>query len=273
MKNLKIILVCLFLSTITFFSCGDISDPLVSDTDEPYNEPSDELYDGPYDIDEPYNFPLKPGMPEWADLKSVTEMVDTLQIPQDILRRMTTRGLLETCLNYPLFGDIGFYNSPKVGMEMLIAHYFNGFPELLKRKDAYTYLSEKFILFDPLINEEWSLLEEGTYTFELVKIELLLAQDIVLESASDESKVLLLKETILKYEKMLTQKDNYSFFHYEQLFFLMGKVLLKSGNPDISSLVVNNKEISSFLKTGRLRNYDVVNEILFIIKKILMEEK
>jgi hypothetical protein len=261
MKNLKIALVCLFLTTITFFSCGDISGPI----DEPYI-----YYDGPYDIDEPYDFPLKPGMPEWANLKTGIEKVNALQIPQDIASRMTTRSLLETCLNYPLFSDVNAYNNPKVGMEILIAQYFNGFPELLKRKDAYIHLSEKFISFDLLAitNEEWSLLEQGRYAFKLIKIELLLAQDTVLESASYESKVLLLKEALIKYEKMLTQEEYYSFSDYGQLFFLIGKILQNSGNPDISSLVVNNKEISKFLETG-WSSYNVINEILSIIEKVI----
>ena len=272
MKNLKIVLVCLFFATITFFSCSDISDPLVSGIDEPYNEPSEKPYDGPYDIDEPYNFPLKPGMPEWAELKTGIDKVNALQIPQDILRRMTTRALVETCLNYPLYiTTIMLASSRKVGMEHMTKN-FNGCVELLKRKDAYIYLSEKFLLFDPLaINEEWSDGVKGVnYTFELVKIELLLAQDIVLLSTSYENKIALLKEVLSKHEKMSTQPDYVVYlFSCEQLFFLMGKILQNSGNPDILSLVVNNKEIFKFLETGDLYSYYIVDEILSIVKKIL----
>jgi hypothetical protein len=220
-------------------------------------------------IDEPYDFPLKPGMPEWKTLKAGIEKVNVLQIPQDILTRMTTRSLLETCLNYPMFGDITAYSSPKAGMEILIDKYFNGFVELLKRKDIYTYLSEKFLLFDPFaIDEKWSDVEKGGYTFGLIKIELLLAQNIVLESTSYESKVSLLKEALLKYEKMLTS-EYYALFDYEQLFLLMGKILLKSGNPDISLLVISNKEIYNFLEIGLLKNYNVINEIVTIVNRLI----
>jgi hypothetical protein len=227
-----------------------------------------------YDLDEPYDFPLKPGMPEWADLKSHAEMLEVLQIPNDILTRMTTRSLLETCLNYPMFGDVTAYRSMKVGMEILIAHYFNGFPELLKRKDAYIYLSEKFLLFDPLaINEDWSPVEKGGYTFELIKIELLLGQDIILESLSYESKISLLKEAILKKDKMVTKPEYYSvFWSAEQILFLMGKILLKSGNPDISQLVIDDKKISHFLEIGKFESYndyiDVLNGLLDILDEL-----
>ena len=61
---------------------------------------------------------------------------------------------------------------------------------------------------------------------------------------------------------MLTQ--DYSSFQYARLFFLIGKILLNSGNPYISSLVITNKEISLFLETGWALNKDVFDEILSI---------
>jgi hypothetical protein len=223
-------------------------------------------------IDEPYDFPLKPGMPEWKTLETHAEMLNVLQIPQDILTKMTTRSLLEICLNYPLFSDIILHDTPKTGIKEVINN-FNGFAELLKRKDAYTYLNEKFLSFDPLaIDEKWSDVEKGVYTFKLMKIELLLAQDVILESTSYESKVSLLKEALLKYEKMLTQKEYYDIFHYEQTFFLMGKILLRSGNSDLSSSIVNSKEIFNFLETGKLANYDIINEILSIANRVINQK-
>ena len=268
MQNNKIII---FICLIFFLSgCRDIT-PLNPNDDNMFEV---NIIDEQYDIDEPYDFPLKPGMPEWADLKSGAEMVNALQVPQDILNRMTTRSLLETCLNYPLFGDVTASSSTiKAGMEGVINN-FNGFHELLGRKYAYVYLSEKFLSFDLLAvtNKKWTLLQKGGYMFELLKIELLLGQDIVLESASYESKISLLKETLIKHKKMLTLKEYYSGHGYEQIFFLMGNILLKSGNPAISSLITNNKEISDFLKTGRLLNNDVTTEILSIANQAVNQK-
>ena len=259
MNKVKKSFLLTILVTVAFFSCGDISDPLAS-----------------YIIDEPYNFPLKPGTPEWANLETGIDKVDAVQIPQDIASRMTTRSLVETCLNYPLFHWVVADDSTvKKGMDKLIKQ-FNGFTELLKRRDAYIYLSEKFLSFDPLAvtNEGWGLLEKGDYMYELIKIELLLAQDIVLKPAIYKNKKSLLKEALLKYEKMLTQPEYYTLFDYEPLFLLMGKILQNSGKPDISSLVVKNKEIYNFLETGWIYdkygfvNYNILNEILSIAKKV-----
>ena len=220
-------------------------------------------------IDEPYDFPLRPGMPEWANLKTGVEKLNALQIPEDILNRMTTRSLVETCLDYPMFMDIMANNFPLTeGIKFAIAN-FNGFTELLKRPDAYTYLSEKFLSFDPLAvnNEEWSLIEKGGYTFRPIKIELLLAQDAILESINYERKIILLNESLVKYEKMLTLTEYYSVFNYESLFLFIAKTLLKSGNPNVSSMIVNNNEISILLESGRLTG-DVVNDIISILNVI-----
>ena len=179
---------------------------------------------------------------------------------------------METCLNYPKFFEVGAYPPIQRGMTILIESYFNGFPELLKREDAYIYLSEKFISHDPLaINEDWTDIQQGNYaTTQLVHIELLLGQDVVLESGSYASKILLLKEALSKYEKMLIMgTEYYAGYDYEQVCYLMAKILQKSGNPKVSLLVTNNKEISDFLETGDIRNFNLINEIIFIVKEVI----
>lgn len=53
-----------------------------------------------------YNWPLRPGMPEWKDLKTHDEMLEALKIPAKTLQKMTTKNLALTCLSYPLFSNI-----------------------------------------------------------------------------------------------------------------------------------------------------------------------
>ena len=53
-------------------------------------------------ISDKYIFPIRPGMEEWAQLKSHKEMVDVCQIPESILNDMCTIGLVDTYYDYPL---------------------------------------------------------------------------------------------------------------------------------------------------------------------------
>ena len=59
-------------------------------------------------------------------LNSGQEMVDICQIPDNILKTMTTANLSSLCLNYPLLGDMLFSNNLQEGFDMM-ALKFNGF--------------------------------------------------------------------------------------------------------------------------------------------------
>lgn len=51
--------------------------------------------------DDSYNFPIRPGTEEWISLDSYEARLNAYNIPEDILRNMSTLGLVETCLIYP----------------------------------------------------------------------------------------------------------------------------------------------------------------------------
>lgn len=88
-----------------------------------------------YTINEPYRYPVVPGMSEWDALKSLQEMIAVCQIPEDILKNMSTEALIETVFKYPLAINIFVYETPLEGLED-VATYFNGFEELFTRPDA-----------------------------------------------------------------------------------------------------------------------------------------
>lgn len=85
-------------------------------------------------IDE-YIYPIQPGTPEWAKLQSHTEMLEAIQIPDSVLEKITTWGLLESCFKYPLYGDCAAFND-QVGYINDLTQTFSGFKELLSREDA-----------------------------------------------------------------------------------------------------------------------------------------
>ena len=82
---------------------------------------------------------------EWLSY-SVQERVALSQVPSELLGELSTDELIVTCLNYNLLGDIGLYNSLQQGFDILKKQY-NGFQELLKRKDAGSrLLAEESVL-------------------------------------------------------------------------------------------------------------------------------
>src|SRR4051812_33737550 len=82
-----------------------------------------------------FKFPITPGMPEWRQLNSHAEMVAKSQVPEHKLRAMSTDGLINTVLSYPLLGDMLAFNSIQEGFDT-VARNFNGLHALLERPDA-----------------------------------------------------------------------------------------------------------------------------------------
>jgi hypothetical protein len=82
-----------------------------------------------------YDFPTNPSTEEWKELKKEKERIEALQIPDNLLKSMTTDDLIITCINYPAFGHFTAYNTGKEGISRVISK-FNGLKELLARQDA-----------------------------------------------------------------------------------------------------------------------------------------
>ena len=88
---------------------------------------------------------MKPGTTEWLELPSVIERRGACDIPQNILRRMTTSALVETVITYPFFADaVVCFESFEQGLNW-VATYFSGIDELLSRTDVSVCLREYLI--------------------------------------------------------------------------------------------------------------------------------
>lgn len=79
-------------------------------------------------INEPYDYPIKPGTEEWKNLKTGKEMTEACPIPPEILLKLSTEALGITCLKYPLYLDIFFSANLQTGIEFAIKR-FNGLTE------------------------------------------------------------------------------------------------------------------------------------------------
>lgn len=126
-----------------FISCNDNEDSTANN-----NTP----------ITEAYQYPVVPRMPEWAEFHSSEAMWEACQIPNDILIRLSTKALVETCMHFPLRGDYLVMNNPRNGISFQIEN-FSGLLELTKRKDASIELIKYYQNFQATtIEEEFDLL-------------------------------------------------------------------------------------------------------------------
>jgi hypothetical protein len=101
------------------------------------------------DANSAYNFPIKPGVEEWSNLKTEDERFEAMQVPIDLLTSMSAENLIVTCINYPAFGHFSAFNNV-TGMTHLIEK-FNGLQELLIRNDTPVELYSMYSIMDSLV--------------------------------------------------------------------------------------------------------------------------
>lgn len=104
-------------------------------------------------INETYDYPLRPGTEGWRGAKNHDELRRLSQIPSNTIAHMDTRTLLISVTRYPLIGDILVFPSFSRGIERLKEN-FSAFDSLLRRHDVIEALIWGYGAHDPVsVNE------------------------------------------------------------------------------------------------------------------------
>ena len=153
-----------------------------------------------------------PPQEEWIDIMP-QERYAVLQIPENILEVMSTAGLAETCLNYPMYGEMAFYDSLEIGFQR-IRNQFNGLQELFLRSDVADILVPIFVSMD--LNKLNQYDVYPTMKFHYVCI--MLYQDEVVTTLTDEQRNELNK-AISEKKRLINSKydDHFSLYNLEIL--------------------------------------------------------
>ena len=85
--------------------------------------------------DEPFTFEKVTKPEVWRTFNNLEEMLEACQLPEGMLSVMSTRNLIQTLMNHPLFFIYTAYNNELDGVNVIIDN-FNGFEELQKREDV-----------------------------------------------------------------------------------------------------------------------------------------
>lgn len=212
-----------------------------------------------------YNFPVKPGTDEWKKFQSRSEMADVLQVPSAILKNLTTEALAKTCMNFPMFKDLYFFNSVQTGFNTL-KQSFNGFEELIRRGDAGLELFKLYKQMNPTIfNSTWNDTLKGSFAFQFVQIEMLLAQNEIINTLTEESKTALLKEAAQKYE-LKKASNQFSGFTLSPSILILGRILDKESKLQNLKGQVTNGSIQRFLLSGTAENSEILEQIWLVSK-------
>lgn len=209
-----------------------------------------------------WDYPIKPGTPQWDTLETHDQMVKAIQIPDEVLNSLSTEELVNVCLGYPLYGDMFAYNSVQDGFITNVAVNSNGIQELFRRSDNVQYLLNELKEKDLLTfeSQEYLLadLEIGEFNWKLSFLEAIMSHESVLTNANAEQR----REIAAISVKNLLLKERGASFIYgiqglESSAYLLGSTL-KMAN----AINTPTPDLERFLRTGSAMNVAVLVEEL-----------
>ena len=198
----------------------------------------------------------------WSKYQSLEEMLAACQIPEDILKLMSTDELIEVCISHPLRTNFVFYNDEIRGARVIINN-FNGFQELKRRSDAPEIIIAFYedIYFNAQVEKKYNK-NYSDITYRAF-IELFLASNEmpILYSGQNGTQLEMVSNKVLERKLNETDVDIYDISHS----------LLINARIKLENDLVSNEEkdvLNRFMtKGGRLGNLEEYTKISRIISK------
>lgn len=185
-------------------------------------------------VDGIYQYPTEPADPSWSKERKK----EYWDIPEDILKCISTKGLVESCFSTPKAAYIIASNGCQDGYN-LVKSACRGYDELELRDDAAEELINKYETIKPLEVD----------IFQLFMFEMALAQNSILEkmTTKQKSKLLELALFFLAEKRKVVEGD---YFNWEASTIIMGRMMLFENYTPFEEVCVNNDKIQKFITNG-----------------------
>ena len=208
-----------------------------------------------------YDYPIKPGSDKWKRFKTHDEMIDSTQIPNSILSEMSTKNLIESCLNYPLALEFLAFPNYKVGYQSTFKK-FSGYSELILRSDVgKIFLPYIHSLDINSIKNQSSQSDKGRFVYNSSLIELMITDSIVLSTLNQIELNNLLKELRKRLEIKIKYSEYYGNFGIYISAYSLSQVLMQMNIINTTT----DKDILLFAKEMQLLDPKVLNSIVYIV--------
>lgn len=209
-----------------------------------------------------WDYPIKPGTEKWKSYQNTPDIIKDLQMPEIVLKSISTEELLNVCLNYPFFDSYTASNSPFEGLNRTLDS-FNGFEEFSNRKDVNN------VLFNFYANKQVSEIDKiekgidkADYSFNYCGYELLLCNKKIVTKFSKEQQTDILKLFMKRSKEKDLHKDSFGFWGKMTSAFVANKyaVLLGKKETNIDGKTDNAKKL--FTERMLISDPKVVDTIL-----------
>ncbi len=199
-------------------------------------------------------YPVVPGTPEWEAIPTVEERLEACQIPQERLGAMSTEALIESWLDFPFNYDIFTHNNYHYIIGFYFEH-FNGLRTLGQRDDAGKKLLQRYKdMLPACVLSKRGVDDQGYYVVSYPIVELLIAQDIILDKLSLEEKKDLVSKAIRVYQGKKQHSEYFSLNNAAFPLTICMRVMTNVGyQPFVNELESTTSEVLTiFYYTGNL---------------------
>jgi hypothetical protein len=206
-----------------------------------------------------YNYPVRPGMEGWKELKTGMEMHEACQVPQEKLKKMSTQAVLQALWEYPLTMESTLMFSSSHQYQRVFqgfCFYNDAFNELIQRTDAGMALLTRLLLLNPLHPKVHYLPN---------MFELLMCQPPLLSQLNEEE----LKQLITITLKNDDLRGSYKEVHLYEFasWILIGKALKNTGYAPFIEEMNQNEQLQAFIEDmlysyGRSIDTDIIAPII-----------
>ena len=152
-------------------------------------------------VNDKYIYPIVPGMIEWQELNSTEDAYRLCQLPDEVLKSISTQGLIDALIHAPLFTGFSVISSNASALKWH-AHYqnFNSAIELYKRNDAGNALIAYYqlVCFDCFVDTSVETYREYE---RMLGLEILFTKQEILDSMTHEKKKEAVKALLTNYEQ------------------------------------------------------------------------
>ncbi len=173
-------------------------------------------------------YKVLPGTPEWEKLESGEEMWEVCQLPENMLRELSTEELIEACLQFPLAYDFTAFDDERSAIDRMIKE-FNGLSELKVRNDATIKMIEAYQNMeysDKLIKEEEVSSDAKCLGLTIAYWELVMADNDFLRKMNAEEKDFLKSVALGKYQMKLEHSDYFGLRNIEHSLLICAELAL-----------------------------------------------
>jgi hypothetical protein len=183
-----------------------------------------------------YNYPVYPGMEEWASFKTAKEMQNACQVSVGILKSMSTQAVIQAIWEYPFFMDVIHRYEYQLDFEGVFGDN-NAWLKLTQRQDAGKMLLERLQCVDPVCLN---------CLFVPYALEILMSQKVFLAQLEDNDRKKIIEIT-LKNDDLRKQNETENSFR-STAWLLIGRTLLACNYAPFVQEINRNQPLKSFLE-------------------------